>query len=111
MRVCEAAIRDTQASLGQFSLEAGYDVGIGDELVVRAKVGGGLASVEATSCVTGEFGQLVCEGGKDARFALLPGAIFVYVGQNFSLTWDVRYELIAVKTGAQGVLFFLGFGF
>jgi hypothetical protein len=107
----QKAGRDTQTSLAQFSLEAGYDIGVGSEVVLRVKAGGGMASVERSSCVIGELGQPVCEGGKNAGFALLPGVTFVYLGRDFSLTYDVRYELVAVTPRAQGVLFFLGFGF
>lgn len=99
------------ANLWQLSAEGGYDFGLGD-VVLRPKLGLGVANVHEKSCAhTGDLTVSGCMSDATTDFALLPAATFIAMPSGFSLTVDVRYELVFAKQTGQGLLFTLGVGF
>jgi hypothetical protein len=100
------------ANLWQLSAEGGYDLGI-DAVVLRPKLGLGIANVHVKSCAPAmsEAGGTNCTSHKKAALAFLPGATFIVLPGRFSLTADVRYELVFASQTGHGLLFTFGVGF
>jgi len=100
------------ANLWQLSAEGGYDIGSGG-VVLRPKLGVGLANVNEKSCAPAptDIAVSACSSDTKTDFALLPGATFIVMSPGFSVTADVRYELVFASQIGQGLLFTLGVGF
>lgn len=86
--------------------QAGYDLALGSEVVLRLKGGVGIAAESYSRC----DGDL-CVSAGDIAAAFGPGATFLYLGPSFSVSFDVRYQLVMLDPVAQGLLFSLGLGF
>jgi hypothetical protein len=80
---------------------------------LRPKLGLGVANVHLESCApaVSETGGSDCKSQSTTDFALLPGATFIVMPGRFSLTADVRYELVFSSQMGQGLLFTFGVGF
>ena len=91
----------------QLSAEGGYDVGLGESVVIRPKLGLGLASLMVDGCVAG-----VCEDKAEKDFMLAPGATFLLLTRSFSLSVDARYAMIVAEPElAKALIFSVGIGF
>ena len=73
-----------QGNIWQLMAEGGYDLGAGD-FVLRPLLGAGIASVNLEACFLD-----VCEDAGSTEFAIAPGATFMYIGSNVSLSVDLR---------------------
>jgi len=101
---------ELKGNVWQVTAEVGYDLGLGDRVVIRPKVGLGVASLNSESCV--DLGSdEVCTDDSSTNFAATPGVDLLYLGEHFSLTVDVRYDLIFADPTAKAVLLSVGFGF
>ena len=92
----------------QLSAEGGYDVGIGQNFVIRPKFGVGVAHLNAS--VEG------CPSGFDCadsvtKAALVPGVTFLLFTQRLSLALDVRYDLVLTDPSMKALIFSAGIGF
>ncbi len=105
-------LNGASANLWQLSAESGYDLGI-NVVVLRPKLGLGVANVHAKSCAPAmsEAGGSACASHTKTYFALVPGATFIVLPGRFSLTADVRYELVFASQTGHGLLFTFGVGF
>jgi hypothetical protein len=105
-------INGASANLWQLSAEAGYDLGIGF-VVLRPKFGLGVANIHIQSCrpAMSEAGGSECASHTKTALALLPGGTFIVLPGRFSLTFDVRYELVFASQTGHGLLFTFGVGF
>lgn len=101
------ATAEVQHNVWQLSAEGGYDVGLGDSIVLRPKLGLGMASLMVDSCVGN-----VCQEESDAEFMVAPGATFLLLTRSFSLSLDARYAMIVAEPElAKALIFSLGIGF
>jgi hypothetical protein len=99
---------ESTARIWQLMLEGGYDVGAGDKVVLRPKLEAGIASHKLEFCVTGE----PCYEDSITALALAPGGTFLLLTSGFSLTLDVRYELVfAEGEMLNGLILSAGIGF
>lgn len=100
------------ANLWQFSAEGGYDIGSGP-VVLRPKLALGFANVHVKSCAVApiDIAGTACTSDTKSDVVLLPGATFIVMPPGFSLTLDLRYELVFASQTGQGLLFTLGVGF
>jgi len=57
--------------------EGGYDIGIGENMVIRPQLGLGMANVHAKVCVA-FLGPEQCFSNSDSYFSAAPGAFFMY---------------------------------
>jgi hypothetical protein len=88
--------------------EGGYDIGLGDVFVVRPKLGLGIASVNVEVCDD----TLGCADDSETDFALAPGTTLILLTQSFSLSLDLRYDIILSDPEAlNAVLLTAGIGF
>jgi opacity protein-like surface antigen len=86
--------------------EAGYDIGIGDSMLVRPQLGLGLATAHGETCITNPLvGGQVCDSSSEGKFAVAPGGTFLYnLGGPF-VGATLRYEHVFVDNGnADGLL-------
>lgn len=98
------------ANILQFSLEGGYDIGIGQSFVIRPKLGVGLAHL--ASSVEGCPPEVTCTGGSsETKAALAPGATFLFYAKQFSLALDVRYDVVFTDPSRKALIFSVGVGF
>jgi hypothetical protein len=98
---------DVDANIWQVSGELGYDVGLGDNFVIRPKAGVGFAGLVGKSCAS----DGTCETSSSTKFAFAPGATLMLLTSKFSLSLDTRYDLIFTDTTQKGVIFSVGVGF
>ncbi len=92
----------------QAMAEGGYDIGLGDNFVIRPKIGAGLAGVKFETCLE----ALPCEEDSTTDFALAPGATFLLLTSKVSVTLDFRYDMIfADPETLNALIFSAGIGF
>lgn len=91
----------------QLSAEGGYDIGLGKKVVLRPKLGLGLAAWTIDGCpVAG------CANRSDKDFLIAPGATFLLLTDSFSLSVDARYAMIVAEPDlAKALIFSVGIGF
>jgi len=99
---------EVTSNLWQLSAEGGYDIGLGKSIVIRPKLGVGLASTKVEFCPQG----LPCSEDSASDFLLAPGGTFILLTRSFSLSFDVRYALVfADAETAKALIFSAGIGF
>lgn len=102
---------DIEASghLWQLTAEGGYDIdiGLGPIFVLRPKVGAGIAGVTMETCDIGD----TCVDDSSTDFVLAPGATFILMPPGFSLSLDVRYDLIFAERTLNAIIVSAGIGF
>jgi hypothetical protein len=106
----ESEFLDRTGNVWQVMAEGGYDLGFGEGpyFVVRPKVGLGVASYNEERCVTPGG----CEDSSESAFALAPGATFLFATKSFSLSLDLRYDVIfADDDPPDALIFSVGVGF
>jgi hypothetical protein len=102
---------ELSANVWQLMAEGGYDVGLGDTFVIRPKLGAGMASFNGEACLDLGTGE-TCEDTSETNFAIAPGATFMYIGSSFSISLDLRYDIIfAEEESLNALLFSAGIGF
>jgi hypothetical protein len=99
--------------LGELSLniyqilaEAGYDVEVGDSLVVRPKVGVGVAKGLGEACIDGAC----VDADGDMELAFSPGANLLYMLDPVFLNVDVRYNVITSDPSLSALMLGAGAG-
>jgi hypothetical protein len=98
---------EVSQNVWQLSAEGGYDVGLGESIVIRPKLGLGLASLMVDGCPAD-----ICENTSESDFMLAPGATFMLLTRSFSLSLDARYAMIVAEPElAKALIFSLGIGF
>jgi hypothetical protein len=112
----ESATGYVELRLWQIGVEGGYDLALGNHVVLRFKAGVGYAAMTQEGCGPTECWSV---GNGEPYFG--PGLTFLYLGPGFSFTVDARYEFIPLdgrhqllpseERLAQGLLFSVGFGF
>lgn len=95
-----------KGNIWQITAEGGYDIGLGDRLVLRPKLGLGPATVRGEACYLGS-----CASDSDTKFAILPGATFMVFLPVLSLSFDARYEIVTSDPSAKAFIFSAGIGF
>jgi hypothetical protein len=86
----EAAGLEVSLNIYQFLFEAGYDVGLTPNMVLRPKLGVGLGWGSAEACMDG-----VCaDDESDTELALSPGANFLVELDPVYLNFDARYNAV-----------------
>jgi opacity protein-like surface antigen len=98
---------ELSGNIWQLMAEAGYDVGLGEVVVLRPKIGVGFASLNAETCI--DPGG--CTDDSSTDFALAPGATFILLTEKFSLSLDVRYDMIFADETLNALIFSAGVGF
>jgi hypothetical protein len=98
---------DTSGNLWQLTAEGGYDIGLGPIFVLRPKVGAGVAGSSFETCDL----EGACVDDSSTDFVLAPGASFILMPPGFSLSLDVRYDMIFAERTLNGVIFAAGIGF
>jgi hypothetical protein len=98
---------ESSGNLWQLTAEGGYDIGIGPIFVLRPKVGMGVAGVSAETCDAGG----VCVDDASTDFVLAPGGTFILMPPGFSLSLDVRYDVIFAERTLNAVIVAVGIGF
>jgi opacity protein-like surface antigen len=98
---------EQSGNIWQLMAEAGYDLGLGSNFVIRPKVGLGLASFNGELCID----PAPCIEESETDFAMAPGATFLLITENFSLTFDFRYDMIFAEEQLNALIFSAGIGF
>ena len=100
---------NVNSNLWQFSVEGGYDVGLGDNFVIRPKVGVGVAGVKVAveECPL----DLSCQNSNSAKAAIAPGARFMLFTSKISLALDFRYDIVLTDPSLKALIFSFGIGF
>lgn len=103
----ESSDIDSSGNLWQLTAEGGYDIGLGPIFVLRPKVGVGVAGTSFETC--DGSGQCVDDGS--TNFVLAPGGSFILMPPGFTLSLDVRYDVIFAERTLNGVIVSAGIGF
>ena len=99
---------ELSSNVYQLSAEGGYDLGFAERFVLRPKVGVGLAGVRSKLCPD----EGSCDSESSSELLVTPGVAFLFLGERFSFSADVRYAVIfADPEPLNGVLLTLGIGF
>lgn len=98
-----------KTNLWQLSAEGGYDIGAGDNFVIRPKIGVGVASVKAG--YDGCPGGPACETMTKTKPLIAPGVTFMLFTKHVSLSLDMRYAHVMTDPTGQGLIFSVGIGF
>jgi opacity protein-like surface antigen len=106
----EAGGVKVKGNVWQLTAEGGYDVGLGENFVIRPKVGFGIAGLKTS--VEGCPAGLSCSGSSETKPVLAPGATFMLFTSHVSLSLDARYAMIFTddETG-KALIFSFGIGF
>lgn len=99
---------DMSASLWQLALEGGYDLQLSEAVLVRPKLGLGVATIsaECDGCVVG------AASASDTYFAAAPGLTTMFFTSAVVLSIDARYQMVfADPEMAQAVILSFGIGF
>jgi hypothetical protein len=101
------------ANLLQFTVEGGYDVGIGQSFVIRPKLGVGVAHLmtKVEGCPIAAFCSESSVSSSDTKAALAPGVSLLLFTQRISLSLDVRYDMVLSDPSLKGLIFSAGLGF
>lgn len=102
----ESAGISLKSNVWQITAEGGYDIGLGDRLVLRPKLGLGPATARAEACYLG-----TCSSDSSTKLAILPGATFMVFLPVLSLSFDARYEIVTSDPTAKAFIFSAGIGF
>lgn len=86
--------------------EGGYDVGLGESLVLRPKLGLGIGSLRTELCSGGD-----CNSDSTTKLAMAPGLKFMIITPRFGLSLDARYAMIFADQTAKALIFTVGVGF
>jgi hypothetical protein len=97
------------ANVWQLNAEGGYDIGLGQNFVIRPKLGIGLAGLNTT--VEGCPADVSCDGSSKTKPAIAPGATFMLFTSRLSLAVDARYEIVLTDPSLKALIFSVGFGF
>jgi hypothetical protein len=102
-----------EANIWDVFAELGYDLGLGEHLVLRGKGDLGFASYASEFCMDSAPGvaSSPCEEVSEINLLIGPGAAFLYLGQSFSLTLEARYDFVLTRPSHEGLIFSLGIGF
>lgn len=95
------------ANIWQLSAEGGYDFGIGDHLVLRPKLGLGIAHLSSEQCLTG----VPCVSDSDTKPLIAPGAKLILMFSRFELSFDGRYAIVTSDPTSKAFIFSVGIGF
>ena len=98
---------EVSGHLWQLTAESGYDIGLGPIFVLRPKLGVGIAGVSAETCDLAG----VCVDGSSTDFVLAPGATFIVMPPGFSLSLDIRYDMIFADPKLDAIIVSAGIGF
>jgi hypothetical protein len=101
------------ANILQFGVEGGYDVGIGQNFVIRPKLGVGMAHLKSSfeGCGIGALCEAGPHDSSDTKAAIAPGATFLLFTKHVSVALDVRYDVVFTDPSLQGLIFSVGIGF
>lgn len=102
----EVATTKLDSHIWQLSAEGGYDLGLGENVVLRPKLGLGLAHVSGEVCVAGD-----CQSASDSHVLIAPGAKLMVLLSHFELSFDGRYAIVSSDPSAKAFIFSVGFGF
>lgn len=96
-------------NIWQLSAEGGYDIGLGENFVIRPKVGVGLAhvGVSVDTCPAG----FTCSEDSKSKAAIAPGLTLMLFTRQFSLSIDTRYDMVLIDPALRGLIFSVGIGF
>lgn len=103
----ETPVSKLDGNIWQLMAEGGYDVGLGDRVVLRPKLGLGYAHSKQESCLTG-FG---CTSDTSSDFAMAPGVKLMLFLPVLSFSFDGRYEVVFADESAKAFIFSAGLGF
>jgi hypothetical protein len=100
-----------KGNVWQLSVEGGYDIGLGENFVIRPKVGFGVAGTKLTleDCPP----NVSCDAqgpSSDESPLVTPGAAFLLFTSHISLAVDVRYALVFGDKTAKALIFSFGVG-
>jgi len=103
----------SDAKIWQLSAEGGYDFGVGDNLVIRPKLGLGMAHLSTSDCVESSpiAGPPGCLDGNDTKPLIAPGAKFILMFSRFELALDGRYAVVTSDPTRKAFIFSAGIGF
>ncbi|HYO94777.1 MAG TPA: outer membrane beta-barrel protein [Polyangiaceae bacterium] len=99
---------DVKANVWQLMAEGGYDIGLGDSVVLRPKLGAGAAWLNGEIC---NPTLDVCDDSSESSFAVAPGATFLYLGSSISLSLDLRYDIVMTDDTLNALIVSAGIGF
>lgn len=102
----DLGIGTLDTNIWQIMAEGGYDLGAGP-LVIRPKLGAGIANWRAELCLEG----FSCDDQSSTDFALAPGAAVMLFLPMLSLSADVRYEFVFAEETGKALIFSAGIGF
>jgi hypothetical protein len=99
-----------KSNIWQLSAEGGYDIGLGENFVIRPKIGVGIAGLKTSfeNCPA----ALDCQGSSDTKPLVAPGATFMLFTSRISLSLDARYAMVFTDNEtAKALIFSFGIGF
>ena len=101
-----------KSNIWQLSAEGGYDIGLGENFVIRPKVGVGVAGSKASieGCLPGISCGDQGNTTSDTSPLVAPGATFMLFTSHISLALDVRYALVFGDSTAKALILSFGIG-
>jgi hypothetical protein len=100
---------EANANVWQLSAEGGYDIGLGENFVIRPKIGLGIANLKLSydGCPTG----FSCASSSETEGLVAPGARFMLFTRHVSVAFDARYAVVLSDPSAKAFIFSVGVGF
>lgn len=95
---------DAKSNVWDLMVEGGYDVALGESVVLRPKFGLGLGSKQV-DCYYGG-----CDPSARAGWAVAPGVKLIFLGESVSFLLDARFATIFTDENAQAMVLSIGLG-
>ena len=95
---------DARSNAWDLMVEGGYDVSLGESVVLRPKLGLGLGGKEV-DCYYGG-----CDPSSRAGWAVAPGVKLIFLGESVSFLLDARFAAIFTDESAQAMVLSIGLG-
>ena len=102
----DSPLGEMKANAWHLLAEGGYDLGLGENFVVRPKLGVGLGNVKQELCSGGD-----CNSDSQTKLAMAPGVKLMLITPRFGLSLDTRYAMIFGDETAKALIFTVGVGF
>jgi opacity protein-like surface antigen len=101
------------SNIWQLSAEGGYDIGLGENFVIRPKIGLGIANAKSKieGCGITDYCSGDSASSSDTKPLVAPGATFMLFTRHVSLSFDARYAIVLADPSAKALIFSAGIGF
>jgi hypothetical protein len=96
---------ELEANVWQVAAEGGYDFQLSEGVLVRPKLGLGVANLNVSCNICDVAGE------SSSDFAMAPGLTAMFFPGSLILSFDTRYQMVFAEERYEAIIFSFGIGF